>query len=543
VTETYDDNKVYVGSDNPYCLDLEPLGFDNTIACPVGDLAAGGSATFHITFDVLLADAGKTNTNGVMAQSITFPGMVPVTADPNQHPQPLLDEIGFYQCLTERLSSVDPVNVPEPLLCNNVWADQFTTEPADVSVVKSGPAQKLTGDTGQYTITVTSNGPSPASSVSLVDALPAGVTGVSVTPSPDCAIVANVVTCNWAVLAPSTVVNVVIDVTFDAAGTMVNGCSVEWADPLTDVCNDVTTLVLPPFNGMVKDCRPDIAGIQDACNLWLCKDGPDCHVVDPETGAAIGKGELDVADFLFLRADVDSPNDADELPEGLAAYEEQLKYDHKIFDVTINDAGSDGLDNDGDSLIDEIDESVIAGWRGNINCTMTIMTENWIMFGCVSAGQELGNPMPVGEWLKTIHLVPDSDMFQRIRPTKDNGVVSTILDENCEVADIYASEPWPFTLPGGLTEDCTDLTVTVRMLEGDLNLDCEVNVLDQQAIAFRYSATFGLLLYDKFFDLEPKLTDFDIDIKDLQFVWGRDGSMCQAPIPDGQTPSPAIPDP
>ena len=162
------------------------------------------------------------------------------------------------------------------------------------------------------------------------------------------------------------------------------------------------------------------------------------------------------------------------------------------------------------------------------------------MFGCVSAGPELGNPMPVGEWLKTIHLVPDSDMFQRVRPTKDNGVVSTILDENCEVADIYASEPWPFTLPGGLTEDCTDLTVTVRMLEGDLNLDCEVNVLDQQAIAFRYGAGFGLLLYDKFYDLEPKLVDNDIDVKDLQFVWGRDGSICQNPLPN-QPPMPPPP--
>jgi len=294
---------------------------------------------------------------------------------------------------------------------------------------------------------------------------------------------------------------------------------------------------------MVKDARPDQAGIQDAVNLWLCKSGPDCHITDPTTGAAIGKGELDVADLLFLREDTDSPNDSDTLPEGLAAYEEQLKYDHKIFDVSIADAGSDGLDNDGDTVVDEIDESVIAGWRGNINCTMTIMTENWIMFGCVSSGQALGNPMPVGVWLKTINLTPDPDMFQRVRPTKDNGVVSTVLDENCEVADIYASEPWPFTLPGGLTEDCTDLTVTVRMLEGDVNLDCQVNVLDEQAIAFRYGSFFGLLLYDKFFDLEPKFADFDVDIKDLQFVFGRDGSECQHPIPDGQIPSPPIPDP
>jgi hypothetical protein len=147
--------------------------------------------------------------------------------------------------------------------------------------------------------------------------------------------------------------------------------------------------------------------------------------------------------------------------------------------------------------------------------------------------------MPVGKWLKTIRVTPDPDMFLRLRPTKDNGVVSTLIDENCEVADIYASEPWPFTLPGGLTEDCTDLTVTVRMLEGDVNLDCEVNVLDMMSVAGRYGSSFGLLLYDKFYDLEPKLTDFDIDIKDVQFVFGRDGSKCQAPIPNQPPELPA----
>jgi hypothetical protein len=333
-------------------------------------------------------------------------------------------------------------------------------------------------------------------------------------------------------------------ITYDAecetAGTYDNTATVEWADPLT-ADDTATTLCLPPFNGMIKDGRPDLPGIQDAVNLWLCKTGPDCHVTDPDTGAEIGKGALDVAEFLFLREDVDSPNDSDTDPEGLAAFEEQIKFDHKVFDVEIAESGSDGLDNDGDTLVDEVDEGAIEGWRGNVNCTMTIVTENWILFGCVSAGQQLGNPSPVGVWLKTIHLTPDLDMFQRIRPTKDNGVVRTLLDENCEVADIYASEPWPFTT-AGLTDDCADITVTVRMLEGDLNLDCMVNVLDEQIIAQRYGAFFGLLLYDPFYDLEPKLTDFDIDIKDIQFVFGRDGSMCQAPIPN-QDPSPAIPDP
>jgi hypothetical protein len=64
--------------------------------------------------------------------------------------------------------------------------------------------------------------------------------------------------------------------------------------------------------------------------------------------------------------------------------------------------------------------------------------------------------------------------------------------------------------------------------------------LDQQAIAFRYGSSLSMLLYDKWFDLEPATKDFDVDVKDLQKVWGRDGSTCQNPIPN-QSPLPPPP--
>jgi hypothetical protein len=123
---------------------------------------------------------------------------------------------------------------------------------------------------------------------------------------------------------------------------------------------------------MIKDARPDQEGIQDAVNLWLCKSGPDCHITDPDTGASIGKGELSVADLLFLREDTDSPNDSDTDPEGLAAYEEQIMYDHKIFDVSVADAGADGLDNDGDTLIDE--GGVVDRWTTTLTLSSTRST-------------------------------------------------------------------------------------------------------------------------------------------------------------------------
>ena len=85
-------------------------------------------------------------------------------------------------------------------------------------------------------------------------------------------------------------------------------------------------------------------------------------------------------------------------------------------------------------------------------------------------------------------------------------------------------------------------TVTVRILEGDMNTDCTVDVTDDQMEAAHYAATFGSLLYDPWYDLEPALKDGDVDVKDLQKVFGRNGSTCAAPVPP-QDPLPAPGDP
>ena len=69
-----------------------------------------------------------------------------------------------------------------------------------------------------------------------------------------------------------------------------------------------------------------------------------------------------------------------------------------------------------------------------------------------------------------------------------------------------------------------------------------VDVSDDQMEASHYGATFGTLLYDPWYDLEPALKDCDVDIKDLQKVFGRNGSTCANPVPP-QDPFPAPGDP
>ena len=252
---------------------------------------------------------------------------------------------------------------------------------------------------------------------------------------------------------------------------------------------------------MLKDIDPSTGDVESVASLWLCEGG---------TCVNNGEGELLIVERVF------NAND----PDGLGAFEFQLKFDHKVFDI-------------------EIEEGPFLGSTSRpTNCSMTIVSENDIRFGCVSTGAS--PPGPTGDGvLAFIHVLPEPDLVYRLTPGQDNGVVSTLLDENCELADIYG-DPLPGTLPGGLTEVCGDATVTVRILEADLNLDCAVDVLDEQAIAFRYGAFFDNLLYDPWYDLQPALKDFDIDIKDLQKVFGRDGSTCQSPIPD-QDPQPPGP--
>ena len=251
---------------------------------------------------------------------------------------------------------------------------------------------------------------------------------------------------------------------------------------------------------MEKDLDEDATAIVDVSNLFLER--------DPSSG------ELECLTIYELVSN--AGND----PDGVGAYEFQLKFDHKIFDITIED--SSWLSNEG---------------ARTVNCTMTILSENDIRWGCVSSGPTPGQTSDGTAAIITV--CPEPDLVNRLTPGQDNGVVRTLLDENCELADVLGDplrietgELAPGVLPGGLLEVCSDMAITVRILEADLNLDCAVDVLDEQAIAFRYGAFFNNLLYDPWYDLQPALKDFDIDIKDLQKVFGRDGSTCQQPIPD-----------
>ena len=262
-----------------------------------------------------------------------------------------------------------------------------------------------------------------------------------------------------------------------------------------------------PVNPAKSSC-----GSADMANIWICGTCPG----PKQPGFVNGQNGLIIDEFLVNGSGI-----------GLGAFEFQVKFDHKVFDVEVKAT------------------TFLASTGRTVFCTNVFpaqtVTENYVNFGCVSAGINTitGNPIPgpAGNGVVAqVNLSIDADIPFRVRPTSMNGIVRVILDENCEAASVLGN-PLPGSVQGGLTPQCGDASVTVRRLEGDADADCDVDILDGIILAGRYGSFYGSLQYDPFHDVEPKITDFDIDIKDVQFVAGRAGSSCNNPIP----PQPPVP--
>lgn len=96
---------------------------------------------------------------------------------------------------------------------------------ADISLVmEDGPDPVQVGDSLFYTITVTNNGPAPATGVTLTDALPGGVTFIFA--SPGCALASGVITCALGTLANGNSATITITAIPTATEMLVNTVTV-----------------------------------------------------------------------------------------------------------------------------------------------------------------------------------------------------------------------------------------------------------------------------------------------------------------------------
>ena len=143
----------------------------------------------------------------------------------------------------------------DPAAGNNVATAPTTLGvSADLAVTKSGPAAATAGTNVTYTVTVTNNGPSTATNVTLTDTLPAGTTFVSTTqtggPAFTCGHAGGVVTCTRATLVPlaPATFQIVAAIAPETTGTITNTATVNatTADPAAgnNVATAPTTLGL-----------------------------------------------------------------------------------------------------------------------------------------------------------------------------------------------------------------------------------------------------------------------------------------------------------
>jgi hypothetical protein len=287
----------------------------------------------------------------------------------------------------------------------------------------------------------------------------------------------------------------------------------------------------PPEIHKVPDGNDDNADLSvPAANLWICEAPGSCF--------GPGEGELRVIE----RAENVHTGDqnGDSIEDGLGAYEFTVEYDHFVIqsvnpcDIVFG-VGSPPGAGANRGPVDELDSSAEnpdcfgdAGPAAPGTCSLSLVLENLVHFGCVTGGE---TPGPTGDFdLASLWLIPHPDLANDLFPGNNNGVLTVIKDNGCELVDIYG-HPVSGSVNGGLTPVCGDLAVTVRILEGDLNLDCSVDVTDAQLIASKYGGFFGSIVYSKWYDLEPQFHDLDIDVKDIQKVFGRQGSTCFEPVP------------
>ena len=121
--------------------------------------------------------------------------------------------------------------------------------PTDVALTKSDGVETVrAGDVTTYTLVARNNGPAQATSVSITDALPTGITFVS---APGCTVASGVVTCSIGTLAAGAVatrsIGVVVNV--DRTTPLTNTATASLAEPDLVPANNTATdtdIVTPP---------------------------------------------------------------------------------------------------------------------------------------------------------------------------------------------------------------------------------------------------------------------------------------------------------
>jgi len=475
---------------------------------------------------------------------------------------------------------------PLPVAGSESWDVVFQVglPPSDVTITKSATTSPIIeGNNDTFTITVTN--PSPVGNATptldVKDTVPAafGITGAvnvvyggGASGPATCTVTLQVVDCPGVILPPAGgTATITINVTSLAGsgGTSPQNCATFTSSPADASANDdsaCATVQIQPKNVGFKKF-PTMA------NLWLAE---NC---DPTlAGSQCFGQETNTGSFDEIMSNAQDPH-------GLGGVSWDIHWDPTQFQgfVLCNSNAAAAEDTDPDALPGSQPEATEGGagtptnacpatggfvdigpiadlmsdFGRSADCTMTQTANGVDHIACASTGTFGSGPVFAGDQVVAhVHKVPQDLIRESIRPNKENGDVSVIKDDQVTVTntcgqplnqgDGNAAECQGTNLGGvcGGGVLCSPVSVnveTIRRLEGDVNRDCSVNVQDMQIEASKFGTSTGSLLFSTFFDVNEPLQhgDGEIDINDVQFVFGRFGSECIGPTIPPQNPQPA----
>jgi hypothetical protein len=269
-------------------------------------------------------------------------------------------------------------------------------------------------------------------------------------------------------------------------------------------CNPATDTPTPPPTSTPPP-QPRVAKVPAIQNVFLTRQGAKIPPARCEDGTNVANLD-ETINIPITSQDPKNPS----VFQKLGAFQFEARFDDKLVCVSVDAGGA---------------------WATNTQVVCSqVAAKGLLRFGCVTTGKNAGLNGP--GTLAVLHVRPQEELYSQIRPNQDNGIPVQILNQGCNLADEQGHVIPIFS--------CEDADITFRFLEGDVSgaapggPDCSVDVFDMQTIAFRWGAAKGSLLYSSFMDLSPSgqiKGDGRIDIKDLQFVFGRADSTCAAPHP------------
>ena len=306
-----------------------------------------------------------------------------------------------------------------------------------------------------------------------------------------------------------------------ATATATNTATATATNTPTKVCNlasSCDTVTPTPGNPRMQKCDQadndgdtikDAEGCSRLVNVFLTRQGakipPDACLVTKGTTANVAE-LAEKLSHAITGADPKNPS----VTQQLAAFEFEVHYDSTKVCIDINVGAA--FEAAGAVCIVEDDQP-----------DSKPQLEGVARIGCITIGKGHGIDELVA--LASIDVYPQPEVYSQAKPNQDNGVVVQISNVGCDLSDEQGHAIKILS--------CDDADITFRYLEGDVIPDCVVDAVDAQAIAFRWGVSKGNLVYNDFMNLEPssQQADNDIDINDLQFVFGRFGSTCKAPHP------------